>query len=233
MRTRLVTFDLDDTLWHTAPVIAHAEQALQQWLARRVPQLGQVTLEHIHDWKQQVLQDMPQLAHSVSAVRYQVLLRAFLQAGEQGVRARQSAEEAFQFFLNERQRVQVHPEVRPMLERIRSNGWLVGALSNGNADVRRVGLGDCFDFALNADGLGMGKPHAAVFAAALGRAGVKATQAVHVGDNPLDDIAGALHAGWQAVWFNPQGLDWTGDNPPPSAEIRQLQQLPDLLEQLV
>lgn len=107
MQAKLITFDLDDTLWHTAPVIAHAEKQLQLWLARRVPQLGRVTLEHIQAWKLQVLEELPQIAHSVSAVRYQLLLRAFWQAGEQGSQARSSAEEAFQFFLNERQKVKI------------------------------------------------------------------------------------------------------------------------------
>lgn len=229
--SKLITFDLDDTLWHTAPVIAHAEQQLQQWLAQRVPQLGRVTLEHIRAWKQQVLQEMPQLAYSVSAVRYQVLLRAFWQAGEQGEQAQASAEEAFQFFLGERQKVTVFPGVSELLQQLRSKGWTLGALSNGNADVRRVGLGDCFDFALNADGLGVGKPDAAVFRAAAALAGVSAGRAVHVGDNPLDDVAGALAAGWRAVWFNPQGLAW-GEGRRPSAEFRQLSELPELLERL-
>lgn len=231
MQAKLITFDLDDTLWHTAPVIAQAEKQLQQWLTHRAPQLGQVTLEHIQAWKRQVLEELPQIAYSVSAVRYQLLLRAFWQAGEQGEQARSSAEEAFQFFLSERQKVTLFPGVPELLLQLRNEGWKLGALSNGNADVRRVGLANCFDFALNADGLGIGKPDAAVFRAAAALAGVEAKHAVHVGDNPLDDVAGALGAGWQAVWFNPQGQAWQ-DGGKPSAELRQLEQLPKLLEQL-
>lgn len=231
MTIRLVTFDLDDTLWHCAPVIAQAEQRLQDWLWQRVPQLGRVTLEQIAQWKAQVLAQQPQIAHSVSKVRHQVLLQAFLQAGERGQHAQQCAEEAFQFFLGERQRVQPFAEVRPLLQGLRSRGLMLAALSNGNADVRRVGLGDCFDFALNADALGVGKPDVAVFNAALGRAGVQPHHAVHVGDNPRDDMLGALNAGWQAVWYNPNCLPWPGGTAP-QAQIRQLQALPAALERL-
>ncbi len=229
---RLVTFDLDDTLWHTAPVIARAEQALQQWLAQRSPQLGLMTLPRLQQLKRQVLERMPQIAHSVSAIRFQVLRQAYLDAGDAPEQAALLAEEAFQFFLGERQKVEVSPQARPMLHSLRQQGYLLGALSNGNADIRRVGLGDCFDFALNADALGVGKPHVAAFGAALGRAGVAPQQAVHLGDNPHDDVAGAQAAGMHAVWFNAAGLDWPGGKPP-AAQIRCLNELPDVLADLM
>lgn len=228
---RLVTFDLDDTLWHTAPVIVRAEQRLQEWLALHAPELESFTFERLQCLKQQVLAQMPQFSHSVSAVRFHMLQLAYLQAGVAPELAALKAEEAFQFFLAERQKVAVNPQVRPMLHALRQQGYILGVLSNGNADVRRVGLGEYFDFALSADVLGVGKPDAAAFGAALGRAGVRPQQAVHVGDNPRDDISGALTAGMHAVWFNPQGAAWqTG--PKPSAEVRCLSELPGVLASL-
>lgn len=119
-----------------------------------------------------------------------------------------------------------------MLAALREQGCLLGALSNGNADIRRVGLGDYFDFALNADALGVGKPDAAAFAAALGRAGVLPVEAVHVGDNPQDDIAGALNAGMHAVWFNPTGQEWQ-DGVAPTAQVRCLSALPAVVAGLL
>ena len=230
-RNRLVTFDLDDTLWHTAPVIARAEKSLREWLLQRAPQLGLMTLPRLQELRQRVLQQMPQISHSVSAIRFQVLRQAWLDAGESPEQAAELAEEAFQFFLGERQKVEVKPEVRPMLQTLREQGYMLGALSNGNADIRRVGLGDCFDFALSADALGVGKPDVAAFRAALGRAGVMPQQAAHLGDNPHDDIAGALAAGMHAIWFNPTEAEWQ-EGEPPTAQIRCLSQLPDVLAEL-
>ena len=230
-KIRLVTFDLDDTLWHTASVIARAEKSLQEWLLQRAPQLGLMTLPRLQQLRQQVLQQMPQIAHSVSAIRFQVLRQAWLDAGEAPEQAAVLAEEAFQFFLGERQKVEVKPEVRPMLQTLREQGYMLGTLSNGNADIRRVGLGDYFDFALSADALGVGKPDVAAFRAALDRAGVTSKQAAHLGDNPHDDIAGALAAGMYAVWFNPAGAKWQ-EGEPPTAQISCLSQLPDVLADL-
>ena len=37
MNIQLITFDLDDTLWDTAPVIVSAEAVLRQWLSEHDP----------------------------------------------------------------------------------------------------------------------------------------------------------------------------------------------------
>jgi len=110
-----------------------------------------------------------------------------------------------------------------------ANHYRLAVITNGNADVRRLGLADYFQFALCAEELGIGKPDPHPFEEALRRAGVPAAQAVHIGDHPSDDIQGARNAGMRAVWFNPQGKPWDGDDHP-DAEIRTLDQLPTLLE---
>ena len=56
-----------------------------------------------------------------------------------------------------------------------------------------------------AEDLGIGKPDPAPFLEALKRGESEASAAVHIGDHPGDDIAGAQRAGLRAVWFNPQG----------------------------
>lgn len=106
--------------------------------------------------------------------------------------------------------------------------YTLGVVTNGNADVRRLGLADYFDFALCAEDVGIGKPDPAPFLEALRRSGVAASSAVHVGDHPGDDIAGAQRAGLKAVWFNPQGLPWKG-SVAPDAQIQRLSQLPGVL----
>jgi FMN phosphatase YigB (HAD superfamily) len=40
MSIKLITFDLDDTLWETAPAIVSAEAMLRDWLAEHAPKLG-------------------------------------------------------------------------------------------------------------------------------------------------------------------------------------------------
>jgi putative hydrolase of the HAD superfamily len=49
------------------------------------------------------------------------------------------------------------------------------------------------------------KPHRSIFDLALERAGVKAEEALMVGDSFRHDIEGALSAGWRAVLLKRSG----------------------------
>ncbi|AXO90461.1 HAD family hydrolase [Pseudomonas parafulva] len=227
MTIKLITFDLDDTLWDTAPVIASAEILLRDWLAANAPRLGSVPVEHLFAIRERLVQAEPELKHRISALRRRVLFNALAEVGYAQEQAQALADEAFEVFLQARHQVEVFPEVEPVLEILRQH-YVLGVVTNGNADVRRLGISDYFRFALCAEDLGVGKPDPAPFLEALKRGGVEAAAAVHIGDHPGDDISGAQRAGLRAVWFNPQGKDWTGERAP-DAEVRQLSQLPEVL----
>ena len=227
MSIKLITFDLDDTLWDTAPVIASAEIVLRDWLAANAPILGGVPVEHLFAIRERLVQAEPGLKHRISALRRRVLFHALEEVGYSEKQALDLANEGFEVFLHARHQVEVFPEVQPVLEILRHQ-YMLGVVTNGNADVRRLGLADYFKFALCAEDLGIGKPDPAPFMEALRRGEVQAGAAVHIGDHPADDVAGAQRAGLRAVWFNPQGKAWVGERAP-DAEIQRLSQLPDVL----
>lgn len=228
MNIELVTFDLDDTLWDTAPVIENAELVLRQWLAEHAPRIGAFPPEELFAIRQRLIGAEPGLKHRISELRRRVLFHGLLEAGYPEPEARALAERAFEIFLHARHQVDFFPEVHPTLEML-ANRYKLAALTNGNADVRRLGVADYFSFALCAEDVGIGKPDPAPFEEALRRAGTRAECAVHVGDNPSDDIAGAQQAGLRAVWYNPRQLPWeTGTLP--DAQIASLTELPALLE---
>src|SRR3546814_3251649 len=94
MTIELITFDLDDTLWDTAPVIASAEAVLRQWLTDNAPTLGSVPVEHLFTIREQVLREEPGLKHRISALRRRVLFRALQDAGYDQWQASELADEA-------------------------------------------------------------------------------------------------------------------------------------------
>jgi putative hydrolase of the HAD superfamily len=223
---RLIIFDLDDTLWAAPPVLQAAEQALQGWLAERAPLLEEPHAR-IHSHRQRLLAEEPHLRDHISELRRRALRHSLLDAGYSETMAATLAEDAFQHFLAARQQVSLFPEVRPTLEQLAAR-FTLGVLTNGNADVQRIGIADYFAFACSAEQLGVGKPDPRAFQAALARAGVAAENAVHIGDHPSDDIAGAQGAGLRAIWVNPQGCAWDGERAP-DAQIASLAELPPLL----
>ena len=81
MSIRLITFDLDDTLWSVKPVLVAADNALRTWLAKHAAALGEFTAERLQQLRSELVQQQPVLDQLVSELRYQVLLRALLQSG--------------------------------------------------------------------------------------------------------------------------------------------------------
>ena len=227
MSIKLITFDLDDTLWDVTPVMQDAEAALRNWLALHAPRLGAVPVEHLWQIRSGLLDVDPMLKHRLSELRRRILFHALEGAGYSQNESLALAEAGFQVFLNARHQVELFAEVHPTLELL-AERFQLGVITNGNADVRRLGLSEYFQFALCAEELGVGKPDPKPFLEALQRAGVRAEHAVHIGDHPSDDIAGAQAAGLRAIWFNPQGLSWQAETRP-DGEIGSLAELPALL----
>ena len=228
-RLRLLLFDLDDTLWDTPPVLARAEAGLLAWLASHAPRL-QDAAAVLRREKQRLLASEPALAARVSSARRRTLLAALLAAGYPQPEAAVLAEQAFQHFYALRQQVEPFADVAATLQRL-AGDYQLGILSNGNADITRTPLAGWFCFALNAEGLGIAKPDPRAFQAALAAAGVAAHEAVHIGDHPVDDIAGAHSAGLRSIWMNPQGQPWQGGEPA-DASIRRIGELPAALGRL-
>ncbi|MBU1332697.1 MAG: HAD family hydrolase [Gammaproteobacteria bacterium] len=228
MTVQLITFDLDDTLWEVAPVMTSAEAVLRDWLSLNASRLGPVPVEHLWRIRARLLEAEPLLKHRLSELRRRILFHALEEAGYAHEDAVHLAEAGFQVFLAARHEVQLFSDVHPTLETLASR-YRLGVITNGNADVRRLGLANYFQFALCAEELGIGKPDPTPFREALSRAGIAAEHAVHIGDHPDDDIAGAKAAGLRAIWFNPRGLDWAGPQPA-DAEVRSLAELPALLQ---
>ncbi|WP_248804046.1 HAD family hydrolase [Pseudomonas sp. MWU13-2100] len=228
MTIQLITFDLDDTLWDTAPVIHSAETVLREWLAEHAPDLGGVPVEHLWAIRERVLLKEPTLKHRISALRRRVLFHALEEAGYSHEQASRLAEESFEVFIHARHQIAVFPEVEPTLQAL-GRSFALGVVTNGNADVRRLGLADYFRFALCAEDIGIAKPDSRLFHEALVRGGnVPAGAAVHIGDHPGDDIAGAQQAGLRAIWYNPTGKAWEAERQP-DAQVRSLAELPALL----
>ena len=206
---KCITFDLDDTLWAVNPVIVAANKTLYQWLSDNAELfVNCYQLRDFETLKQQALQQFPEIGHSVTLIRLKQLEIGLLAAGYPQDQAVALSQQAFEVFIEARNQVALFEHARSVLESLKQSGYLIGALSNGNADVNRVGLGDLFDFALNADGVGKEKPHPLMFEQMLHNHHLRPEQVIHIGDNPHHDIVGAKNAGLWTIWVNLTESAW-------------------------
>jgi putative hydrolase of the HAD superfamily len=101
-------------------------------------------------------------------------------------------------------------DARDALLAVRAHGVWVVAVSNWDVSVLEVleqtGLAPLLDGAVSSAAIGVAKPSPAVFEYALSLVGARAVDAVHVGDSPSEDVAGALAAG-----IEPLLIDRAGD----------------------
>ncbi len=72
------------------------------------------------------------------------------------------------------------------------------------------------------------KPHPEAFEAVLTRLRCQATEAVFVGDRPIDDIAGAARIGMRTIWL-PNGR-LTEGHVVPDATAESLSDVPSIVE---
>jgi putative hydrolase of the HAD superfamily len=102
-----------------------------------------------------------------------------------------------------------YPDAAPALARARERGQRLVVVSNWDVSLhdvlQRVGLRRLLDGVLTSAEAGFRKPSARIFERALALAGVSAAEAIHVGDNLEEDVAGARAAGIEPVLISRDG----------------------------
>ena len=202
-RIRVITFDLDNTLWNVQTVIGNAERRMRAWMTDNVPEVMELYVdgESVRQIRAALVDEQPSIVHDLSKLREEVIFRSILQCGHDQLGARKLAQGAFAEFFEARHDVEYFDGALEALE-VLSKNYTLGSLTNGNADAKKLGLDRFFSFSFDAAGVGIGKPAPDMFEAALRHNGVPADAAVHIGDHPVDDIQAAQNVGMHTVWAN-------------------------------
>jgi len=204
---RAVAFDLDNTLWDVTPVLARAEARLLEWLHEHCPRIPeQVSVDDMRAAREQLALEEPHHAHDVTYLRLTALERHARECGYHD----SFAARAFEVFLAARCEVEILPDVRPALARL-GRRFRLASLSNGNADLERIGLDSAFAVSLNARQIGAGKPDRRCFARLAQELALDLSEILYVGDDPWLDVAAARAAGCRSAWMNRWGCDWPGE----------------------
>lgn len=225
LQPKAITLDLDDTLWPVAPAIRRAEAKTSDWFRAHAPEvLRQFDVARRASLREAIVSAHPDHAHDLGWLRRQQLKRMLEESGHDPVRA----DEVFEVFIKARQDVQFYPDVLSALARLAAR-FPIAAVSNGNADLQRIGLDAFFTATVSASDYGAAKPDPGIYHEACRRLGVAPADVLHVGDDPHTDVIGAQQAGLYAAWINRKGLPWTADSTPPALVVRDLAALVDRL----
>lgn len=231
MSIRLITFDLDNTLWDIEPIVAKAEKSMRDWIRQQHPDFVlRFDLREFSRLRHDVVSQRKDIAHDLSALRIEVLRRAFIEGGYSTADAVRAAQGAFDVYFEGRNAVEFFPGALQALMALHKDFSLY-AITNGNADIQRVGLGHLFSGHFSAASVGVPKPDPRIYQAAITASGLMPEQMLHIGDDPEQDIAGAAAVGMRTLWVNFGDQVWP-DLPPADAEFTSFDELVPLVRRL-
>lgn len=228
---KALTFDLDDTLYDNGPFLTKAVEQMMAVITQ-IDGLQNVELKEYNQVKQDVLIAQPQIYHDVLVWRMEAI-RALLRL--KGIKDKaiieKIIEDAMNSFIFWRNKVVV-PQASLDTLAILAKKYPLAVITNGNADINKIGLSDYFQFYLRGGEDGLSKPFTDMFITAAKQLNLPAEQILHVGDNLTADVQGAINSGMQACWINIPQINIYQQSDArvlPHVEINQLSELKNLL----
>lgn len=192
---RTIVFDVNETLLDLSaldPLFAAAfgaTRARKEWFA----QMLRDAFVSVITGPYRDFGEIAQAALTVTAIRYQCALS---DADRKAI-------------LGAMRRLPPHPEVPEAMERLRTAGFRLAALTNStqeaaDAQLTHAGLHRFFERVLSVEAAGRLKPHPAVYAMAAERLGEAPAHLCLVAAHDWD-ITGALRAGWRGAFVARRG----------------------------
>ncbi|MDC1082126.1 HAD-IA family hydrolase [Gammaproteobacteria bacterium] len=225
---KLITFDLDDTLWDNMPIITRAEIDTRKYIEERVGKIEWGDLNDFLNLREELIKEDPSIAWDISKLRKEIFRKKLAYVKPQSLRDK-IVEEAFKIFINKRHEIQLFDGVENALSEL-SNKYILGVLTNGNADVYRFDFGKYFKFSISSLEAKNSKPNRAHFDKALEEVeNIAFDEIIHIGDHQINDILFASKLGIESLWFNKNNVDWEQEFEKPY-EFNSWELLPKIIE---
>ena len=226
---KVIGFDLDDTLWAVRPVILRAEQVLDQWLQENAPPLG-YDIVAMRSLRGRVLQQTPELVNQITELRRRIIHEAMLLSDIGAPDATRLSNAAMEVFLAARNEVSFFDGALDAISQL-ANSYVLGALTNGNADISRLGLTPYFSFSFSAEQVGAPKPAPDLFSHALVHTNTLPHEMIYIGDDPILDIDTANNLGMHTIWVNSKAIKSEGDTAP-DVIVSSVKELPQAVSHI-
>ena len=207
---QMITFDLDDTLWDNKPTITNAEIKTRKWIEEKVGAIEWGDLNDFLQLREALIRKDNSIAWDISKLRIEIFkekIKGLVSNDE----ITKLAEEAFSYFLKKRHEIELFPGVEDALKALSEN-YMLGVLTNGNADIYKLSIGKYFEFSISSLEAQNSKPNKSHFELAKSHLpNLKYSEMLHIGDHQINDILGAHALGIEVLWFNNTRAMWEQD----------------------
>ena len=228
-KIKMITFDLDDTLWDNKPTITNAEIKTRNWIEERVGRVDWGDFNDFLSLRQDLIKRDQSIAWDIGKLRIEIFkekIKKLVSPDD----VQKISEDAFNYFFKKRHEIRLFPHVENALKNLSKN-YILGVLTNGNADVYKLSIGKYFKFSISSLEAKDSKPNKPHFKLAQGYLpGVKYNEMLHIGDHQINDIFGAYALGINVLWFNNNGALWEQDFQKPN-EFSDFQNLENIIKE--
>jgi putative hydrolase of the HAD superfamily len=224
---RVITFDLDDTLWDNVPTITKAEIETRKWIENKVGKIDWGDLNDFLNLRKELIKEDESIKWDISKLRKEIFRRKLAHITPEKYRNK-LVEDAFAVFISRRHEVMLFDGVEVALKQLSKN-FLLGVLTNGNADIFRFNIGKYFSFSVSSLEAKNSKPNRAHFDKAIEiMENIKFDEILHIGDHQVNDILAAYNLGIESLWFNNNESTWDQNFPKPD-EFSSWEHLPEIV----
>ena len=226
-KIRVITFDLDDTLWDNVPTITKAEIETRKWIENKVGKINWGDLNDFLNLREELIKEDESIKWDISKLRKEIFRRKLAHITPEKYRNK-LVEGAFAVFISKRHEVKLFDGVEIALKQLSKN-FLLGVLTNGNADIFRFNIGKYFSFSVSSLEAKNSKPNRAHFDKAIEiMENIKFDEILHIGDHQVNDILAAYNLGIESLWFNNNESTWDQNFPKPD-EFSSWEHLPEIV----
>ena len=201
---KLISFDLDNTLYDNQPVIALADQRSEEYLSQEFKkQNKKFNYSKLKLIKKELLllqqKDVDKFKYeNLSKLRKDALLIFCDELKQQT----SIAQKAFDIFLSFRSKVEIEAEIKELLIRLSNKCQLV-SVTNGNCDAKKLSIGELFVKNYSPSEGYRAKPHPQMLNQIFVDFKLKPEQVLHIGDRDDSDGLAAKKAGCFYYQFDP------------------------------
>jgi len=208
MRYEHVFFDLDHTLWDFETNSKETLRDLYEELG--LGSMGVAGFEHFHQTyhhHNNIFWDRFRKGYITrEELRWKRMWRTLLEykVADEPL-ARQMAERYLEILPTKKN---LFIDTLEILDYLKGKQYPMHLITNGfekvqHAKIRNSGIGHYFTHVITSEQAGIMKPHVAIFEYAMQKTGARPDRSIMVGDTLDADIEGAINAGMDSAYFNP------------------------------
>jgi HAD superfamily hydrolase (TIGR01549 family) len=196
---KVISFDLDNTLYDNTPVISRAEKQSQEYLTLEFGKQNKIYDVNVFKEIRKKLFESNHIAFdNLTHLRQECLRELCI-----GLENRDLIiQKATDIFIDLRQQASIPEEIVSMIKSLSKNYILV-SITNGNCDANNLTIGKYFKKNYSPQQGHRAKPHTEMFEKVIDDFQIDANQLLHVGDEEKSDGLGAKNAGCHFYLIKP------------------------------